>query len=211
MRAHMKAERTGSTGRTSAPRGEASREAILSAAVRVVGKEGLPAASLGAIAKEAGTSKPAVLYHFGSRENLLREMSARALQQFTSSAFSVIRSDDPYERTRIGLDNLFAPENKTNVAAARELMSLGLRDPVVGEMVRKSFEEVERAAALLLPDSIEEPERVAEEMVRSVHGFLQVWLCTGGDDPTAFKQGAMNVCLKLNGLPLSPPSSSDPA
>ena len=56
-----------------------SREVILAAAVRVVGREGLPAASLGVIAKEAGTSKPAVLYHFGSRENLLREMAARAL------------------------------------------------------------------------------------------------------------------------------------
>ncbi len=203
----MKTNQVGSTGRTSAPRGEASREAILSAAVRVVGIEGLPASSLGAIAKEAGTSKPAVLYHFGSRENLLREMSARALKQFTSSAFEVIRSDDPYERTRIELETLFSPENKTNVAAARELMSLGLRDAVVGEMVRKSFEEVERAAALLLPDHVEEPERVAEEMVRSVHGFLQIWLCTGGGDPTPFRQGALNVCLKLADLPPSPPSA----
>src|SRR5215467_3823544 len=60
-------------------RGVASREAILQAAVRVIGREGLAGASLAAVAKEAPTSKPAVLYHFGSREHLLYEVASLAL------------------------------------------------------------------------------------------------------------------------------------
>jgi AcrR family transcriptional regulator len=69
-------------GVTASPRGEASRDAILQAAVRVIGREGLSGASLAAVAAEAGTSKPAVLYHFECRERLLRHVAALAVSTF---------------------------------------------------------------------------------------------------------------------------------
>ena len=177
---------------------------ILAAAVRVVGREGLPAASLGVIAKEAGTSKPAVLYHFGSRENLLREMAARALEQFQLNVFDRARADDPADTTRNALDILFAKENRANMAAARELMSLGLRDPVVGERVRSVFDQIEGMVALTLPETHERPLEVAEAMVGSVHGFIQLWLCTGDQDPGPYKAGALRACLQLAGFERAP-------
>ena len=190
--------KSGVMGRQSVSRGEASREAILSAAVRVAGRDGLPSASLGAIAKEAGTSKPAVLYHFGSRENLLREVAKRALTGFVSKIIEASRSDGAH-----GLEVVFSEEMRTDVAAARELMSLGMRDAVVGETVRKSIDEVERAVAYLLEDMVDDSYEVARDVVRSMLGHVEMWLCTGASDPAPFREGAMRV---LAGLKLPDPA-----
>ena len=174
-------------------RGDASREAILTAALRVVGREGLPASSLGAIAKEAGTSKPAVLYHFGSRENLLREMCARAFQLFQNDIMAGVHgSSEPP-----GLEHVFSLKHRPILAAARELMSLGQRDPIIGEMVGKCFGEIERAVALLMPDSVSDPLDRAEDIVRSAHGFVQVWLCSGDDNPEPYKEGTRRTIARI--------------
>ena len=183
--------------RRSVSRGEASREAILSAAVRVAGRDGLPSSSLGAIAKEAGTSKPAVLYHFGSRENLLREMAERALTGFVSKILEASRMELAREGVRHGLEVVFSEEMRTDVAAARELMSLGMRDAVVGETVRKLIEEVERAVAFLLEDSVIDAQQTASDVVRSMMGFVEMWLCTAASDPRPFSEGAMRVLAAL--------------
>ena len=185
------------SGRPSVGRGEASREAILLAAIVVAGRDGLPSASLGAIAREAGTSKPAVLYHFGSRENLLRAMAERALTRFAKDVIDASVSDDPLEGSRRGMDIVFVPGYRLQAAALRELMSLGMRDAVVGEMVQKVFAEVERAVALLIEHAVDDADRVAADMVSSIHGFVQVWLCTGAEDPTPFKDGAMRTIAAL--------------
>lgn len=58
-------------------KGVRQREAILEAAVRLLGREGYAAASLARIAEEAGVSKRAVLYYFGTREDLFVQVAAR--------------------------------------------------------------------------------------------------------------------------------------
>jgi len=196
MRA-MKSDAHTISGRQSLSKGEASKQAILSAAILVAGRDGLPSASLGAIAREAGTSKPAVLYHFGSRENLLRAMAERALTGFAASVIEASVDDDPLVGSRSGMDIVFTPAYRTEAAAVRELMSLGMRDPAVGEMVLKSFGAVERAAALLIQHAVDDPDEVAADMVKAIHGFLQIWLCSGEPDPTAFKDGAMRTIAAL--------------
>ena len=196
MRAVSSSTGSGS-GRRFASRGEASKEAILSAAIVVAGRDGLPSASLGAIAREASTSKPAVLYHFGSRENLLRAMAKRALTGFANDVIDASANDDLLEVSRRGTDIVFAPEYRLRAAALRELMSLGMRDPVVGEMVRKVFAEVERAVAMLIEPAVDDADRVAADVVSSIHGFIQVWLCTGAEDPAPFKDGAMRTIAAL--------------
>ena len=183
--------------RQSLPRGVASREAILAAALRVVGRDGLPSASLGAIAREAGTSKPAVLYHFGSRENLLHEMTARALRELQHVLLDIAREARPPSRTELTLDVTFAKENRQMLAAARELMALGIRDGVVSDLVSNAFDEVERTVAGLLPDHVQDPLRAASDIVRSVYGFLQLWLCHQDEDPGRFQAGALRVSVAL--------------
>ena len=183
--------------RGSLPRGEASREAILLAALRVVGREGLPAASLGAIAREAGTSKPAVLYHFVSRENLLHHMASRALEHVQQVLLEIAREAERIARTQITLESVFSNANREMLSAARELMALGGRDKVVSDLVRRMFDDVERTVAELLPGPAGEARQIASDIVRSVNGFLHLWLSHQDADPGPFHAGALRVSLQL--------------
>lgn len=52
-------------------RGEASRRAIIEAAIAVIAEQGVAATTLDAVARRAGVSKPLLLFHFGSKDGLL--------------------------------------------------------------------------------------------------------------------------------------------
>ncbi len=188
------------SGRARRSRGEASRDAILDAAIRVVGRDGLPAASLGAIAREAGTSKPAVLYHFGSRERLLQEMAQRGFRYFRRSVFeSADAVPDGQGRARVANEALFAVENRAILAANRELMMLGMRIPAVGAHLRKSMDEVYRTVALLLRRPMNQALPLAQEIVRSLHGHVDVWLCSGEEDPGPYRESALRAVRRVAG------------
>ena len=63
--------------RTPAARGAARREAILDAAVRLFSQNGWRATGLIGLAKEVGLTHAGLLHHFGTKENLLKEVVAR--------------------------------------------------------------------------------------------------------------------------------------
>ena len=60
-----------------------TRDAILRATGRVVAEEGVSGLTLDAVAREAGVSKGGLLYHFPSKEALIRGMIRRLLEGFT--------------------------------------------------------------------------------------------------------------------------------
>src|SRR5215831_856235 len=168
-------------------RGAASREAILQAAVRVIGRDGLAGASLAAVAKEAPTSKPAVLYHFGSREHLLYEVASLALGLYRG----IVGPSDGdaatlRPRTEATIATIFAPENRTLLACVHELVGLGMRDPAVGELMRTSLEEVLAGPTQALSHLGHERARaIARSLVMTVHGHVELWLFA---DPADAKQ-----------------------
>ena len=178
-------------------RGAASREAILQAAVRVIGREGLAGASLATVASEAATSKPAVLYHFGSRDRLLHEVA--------SLAFGLYRrllpesdAPSPRARTEAAITAIFAPENRNLLACVHELIGLGMRDPAVGELLARSFDETLqgpiRALQHLGPD---EARALARALVMTIHGHVDLWLCADPADTKQFIESATRVALAL--------------
>jgi AcrR family transcriptional regulator len=116
----------------------ASREAILQAALRVIGRVGLSGASLSAVAADAGTSKPALLYHFGSRENLLREVAVMAVSVFQKLLEAAGDEGIPArKRTEASVAALFSPSNRTLLVCVHELVGLGMRDPEVGGLLNR--------------------------------------------------------------------------
>ena len=52
-------------------RGEASRHAIIEAAIAGIAGQGIAGATLEVVARRAGVSKPLLLFHFGSKDGLL--------------------------------------------------------------------------------------------------------------------------------------------
>ncbi|MFB3825412.1 MAG: TetR/AcrR family transcriptional regulator [Bryobacteraceae bacterium] len=59
-----------------------SREHILECAERIVVRDGVGRLTLDAVAAEAGFSKGGVLYHFRTKDDLVRGMVARLIEEF---------------------------------------------------------------------------------------------------------------------------------
>jgi AcrR family transcriptional regulator len=178
-------------------RGAASREAILQAAVRVIGREGLAGASLATVASEAATSKPAVLYHFGSRDRLLHEVA--------SLAFGLYRrllpagdEPSPRMRTEAAITAIFAPENRNLLACVHELIGLGMRDPAVGELLARSFDEALQAPIQALQHlGPEEARALVRALVMAIPGHVDLWLCADPADTKQFIESSTRVALAL--------------
>jgi AcrR family transcriptional regulator len=180
-------------------RGAASRGAILQAAVRVIGRAGLSGASLAEVAKEANTSKPAVLYHFGSREHLLHEVASLALGLYRNLLVpSETRGPSARARSEGAIAAIFVPENRTLLACVHELIGLGMRDPAVGQLMRNSLEEVLTGPTHALAHlGREEARAIARAMVMTVHGHVELWLCADPADSKEFIESATRGVVAL--------------
>lgn len=71
------------------------REKILDAGLRSFSRDGYDGASLTRIATEAGTRHPVILYHFGTKEGLWREVMAHVFQHLeaTYGTFRTLTKD----------------------------------------------------------------------------------------------------------------------
>ncbi|AAK25678.1 TetR/AcrR family transcriptional regulator [Caulobacter vibrioides] len=74
----------------------AKTEAILDAAVEVIGERGL-AAPMSAIARHAGVSKQTVYNHYGSKAELMRALMQRRVESITASLREPGAVDNPTE------------------------------------------------------------------------------------------------------------------
>jgi AcrR family transcriptional regulator len=99
------------------PRGEFDRSArrartraqLLDAAARVYARKGFEAATLDAVAEEAGFTKGAVYDHFGSKENLLFALLDEHLSEQIAEQIALFDpSKETAERPRAGADRWMA-------------------------------------------------------------------------------------------------------
>src|SRR5271157_5694418 len=70
-----------------------TREAILEAAERIFGDEGLAGARTEAIAAAAGVNKALLYYYFGSKDGLYRAVLEGYLADFNRQALEVLSSE----------------------------------------------------------------------------------------------------------------------
>ena len=80
----------------STSRATTSRDAALSAAVAVILRDGILGMTIEAVAREAGLSKGGVLYHFSSKDALLRGMLEHFLEAMEAD-MEASRAADPIE------------------------------------------------------------------------------------------------------------------
>jgi AcrR family transcriptional regulator len=86
--------------------------AILEAAIRVAGRDGLLATTLDKVAAEAGITKGGVLYHFASKDELLTRMMEHFAAQVEQGLVTRIADDPVADRrwVRAMIDMVFASE-----------------------------------------------------------------------------------------------------
>jgi AcrR family transcriptional regulator len=70
-----------------------TRQKILLAAIDIIGKKGLHAATVRAVAEAAGTNVASINYHFRTKGKLLEEVYRRTVENFTDQMRAIIRDE----------------------------------------------------------------------------------------------------------------------
>lgn len=153
-------------------RSSETRERILAAALEVAGEVGFHRASVARIAQRAGVAVGNLHYHFGSREELLRELMAWLVGPLIAEVREATRSSAGYfateearfraylehvhrhpayirlgEEVRLHQPELYAQGNARYLAGFRESLRRGVAD---GELRAMDEEEIAALAHLLM-------------------------------------------------------------
>lgn len=176
----MPEETSGSTG------GE-RREAILSAAARVIASSGVRGLRVEEVASAAGVSPPLLYYHFASRQGLIRAALERASDRAPSAALRAEPdSASGYEAVEAALlaelDD--EPSVRDNAIVWGEVSATAVFEPelradvnrvtttwraIVADAIRRGIED----------DSIRsgvDPDQAAEVLITLVDGLCNRWL-----------------------------------
>ncbi len=76
------------------------RDEILSATVGLIDREGLAAVRVADVASELGVSPSLVFYHFGTKDDLVADAFAHAVERDLARIDRALASDDPVEQLR---------------------------------------------------------------------------------------------------------------
>ncbi len=158
-----------------------SRERLLRAAVAVFDRKGYAAASVREIVEQAGITKPALYYHFGSKEGILVAILEEGARQFEAAlARAVERPGTARERVTALMDEIYAL-HKQHVPVVRvaHAVFFGPKDIVPAFDFDRFKRSLELALGKIIADGIATGElrraRV-EDMSTAIQGVLEV--CT---------------------------------
>jgi AcrR family transcriptional regulator len=94
---------------TPSERDPQTRNRLLQSAVHIFDRKGYSAASVREIAEMAGVAKPALYYHFGSKEGLLITILDEAIHEFAEAiSLAVARAGTARERLMALCDDVFS-------------------------------------------------------------------------------------------------------
>ncbi|MFO0603106.1 MAG: helix-turn-helix domain-containing protein [Polyangiales bacterium] len=167
--------------RTQDERREATRDALLGAAVALLAERGIAATTLADVAERAGVSKGALTHHFDAKDALLDaalERVGAALAAALTAAWDPTVA--PFPRLRaavagaVGLPAAHPAELRVFAALAGE----GTRDPRLGALARRHLDALEATFAQGLTFTLDElgvrprfaPEAAARALVAAALG-----------------------------------------
>ncbi len=132
---------------------EARRAALVRAAVRVIAREGLAAATTRAIAAEAGMPLASFHYAFHSRDEMIRELVAFVVADERLAILASLRAgSDARSAIRAGLQAYFdlVVSEPGREQAMFELFHYALRTPELGDLPRLQYESYHRVVTEVL-------------------------------------------------------------
>lgn len=143
----------GQAGRpTSAEQGEATRRAIVDAAVALIGELGWGQVTTRAIAARAGVPHGAVAYHFNGKAELLREAATAATERMLAAPIAMARQADSVAGLVEGTIGWYAAGGITDPSVA--LLLEVTREAVRDDALRESFSAMLRDFRASLADLV---------------------------------------------------------
>jgi len=173
-----------------------AKEAVLDAFERVVIDRGERAATLEAVAVEAGVSKGGLLYHFGAKKDLveglvsrLTRLAAADLENLTAASDGIvsrfIRSSvvigTPFDTTYIAMTRLaqsgLYPEANASLAGVeqgwRALIEEAVGDPAVARLVLLVGDGLYYNAALFPFDKLPTPAAELDDVIAAIEDLAR--------------------------------------
>ncbi len=163
------------------------RTALVQAALRVIAREGVAAATTRAIVAEADMALASFHYAFRSRDELIAELIRFVVENEAMAASAALSFEGDLETTiRNGLKAFMdlVASDPLREQAMLELTQYALRTPELGESARRQYESYYRAAAAVLETVAEKLgitwKRPLDEMARILitltDGLVMGWL-----------------------------------
>jgi TetR/AcrR family transcriptional regulator, regulator of biofilm formation and stress response len=143
-----------STGDGRLRRGEAKRRQILSAALRVIARNGVAGATQRSVAAEARVSPTLVVYHFDTIENMLAESLMMAHNHYLSQARAAIADGSDPLAALAGMIAASTDENSHLSVAEFELYLKAAHDPRILRILEKWWSAVDEMVLPAVPDPV---------------------------------------------------------
>lgn len=134
---------------------EQRRVLLVEAALRVIAREGVAAATTRAIVAEAGMALASFHYAFQSRDELMSELVSHVVGAEAVSAFAALRpGDDIEESLRAGLTAYlqYVTADPDHELAMQELVQYALRTPGLDHLAREQYDVYRAVVTELLAE-----------------------------------------------------------
>lgn len=186
-------------GRARQERGVRTEEAILQATMRLLATRGIQGTSLDLLADEVGVAKSSILWHFGSKEELLLRVAERVLDEVARGPVQKILALPSFEERAEASWQFFSDTLRQNPELRRVMLYL-IFESVEGrpelrarlqQLYRGIREMYETGLRGVVPDP-EQRRRLAVISVASMDGIFLQWLL----DPDAIDLEALHGELR---------------
>ncbi|OKJ98895.1 TetR family transcriptional regulator [Amycolatopsis sp. CB00013] len=173
-----------------------TREAILHAALKVVGEQGVGGLTNRRIATAAGVSLGTLTYHFPSQTALLREAMLLFVEEETTKLTGFV---DAYREQGLSVEQAASVVEQviaqlpfgTDELGAHELYLQAARDPELQDAAARCFAAYDELALVILKTlGVPSPERLTGPVVALIAG-LQLRRLATGDDGVGVAQSLM--------------------
>jgi TetR/AcrR family transcriptional regulator, transcriptional repressor of bet genes len=198
---------------------EKRREQILRAAYEVALRAGLDGVTVRAVAAEARLSHGLVLFHFGTKDQLVAALLDRVLA--TSALLGGSDGLERFTHTADGLRTFLRGQIEElarrphDVRLFFEYWALGTREPSIRAKIGEALDRYREALRTLLAETIGDAPMRASDVTPDAFAAVAVSLLSGFAvqsvaDPEAFDMGAYAATVKRLLEQLVAPSASPP-
>lgn len=170
-------------GRARQERGVRTEEAILQATMRLLATRGIQGTSLDLLADEVGVAKSSILWHFGSKEELLLRVAERVLDEVARGPVQKILALPSFEERAEASWHFFSETLRQNPELRRVMLYL-IFESVEGrpelrarlqQLYRGIREMYETGLRGVVPDAAQR-RRLAVLSVAALDGIFLQWL-----------------------------------